>query len=136
MDLGAAREFLRDHHRAVLITHREDGRPQSSPVLVAPDDEGRACVSTREGAMKVRNVERDPRASLCVLSEEFFGPWIQVDGTAEIVRLPEAMDELVALYRRVAGEHPDWDDYRAAMARERRVVLRVSLAHAGPDRSG
>ena len=136
MDLGAAREFLAEHHRAVLITHREDGRPQASPVLVALDDEGRVCVSTREGAMKVRNVRRDPRASACVVSEEFFGPWIQVDGTADVVALPEAMDLLVQVYRRIAGEHPDWDDYRAAMVRERRVVLRLALEHAGPDRSG
>ena len=136
MDLDSARAFLAEHHRGVLLTHRQDGRPQGSPVLVALDDEGRACISTRRPAMKARNLRRDPRASVLVLSEDFSGPWIQVDGRAEVVVLPEAMEPLVALYRRISGEHPDWDDYRAAMVREERVVLRITLHHAGPDRSG
>jgi hypothetical protein len=74
--------------------------------------------------------------SLCVLSDEFYGPWIQVDGAATIVSLPEAMDGLVDYYRRLAGEHPDWDDYRRAMEKERRVLVRVTIERAGPDRSG
>jgi PPOX class probable F420-dependent enzyme len=86
--------------------------------------------------MKVKNLERDPAASLCVLSEAFFGPWVQVDGSVEIVHLPEAMDGLVDYYRRLSGEHPDWDDYRAAMERDRRVLLRLTVTAAGPNRSG
>ena len=86
--------------------------------------------------MKTHNVRRDPRVSLCVLSEGFFGEWIQVDGRAEVIPLPEAMDGLVDVYRKVAGEHPDWDDFRAAMVRERRVLLRIEIERAGPDRSG
>lgn len=136
MDLDEARAFLRDHHRAVLITLRADGRPQASPVLAAVNADGKAAISSREGAMKTRNARRDPRVSLCVLSDGFFGPWIQVDGRAEIVSLPDAMEPLVDLYRRTAGEHPDWEDYRAAMERERRVVLRIDIERAGPDRSG
>jgi PPOX class probable F420-dependent enzyme len=136
VDLTAARTFLEDHHRAVLVTTRGDGRPQLSPVVVGLDDDGAACVSTREPAMKVRNVRRRPAVSLCVLDDAFTGPWIQVDGTAEVVELPEAMERLVDLYRRIRGEHPDWDEFRAAMARERRVVLRIRLEAAGPDRSG
>lgn len=93
-------------------------------------------ISTREPAYKVRNLRRDPRASLCVIPDGFFGGFVQIDGRASIVSLPEAMDLLVDYYRRVAGEHQDWDDYRAAMARDRRCVIRIELERAGPDRSG
>ncbi|OLS96587.1 PPOX class F420-dependent enzyme [Pseudonocardia sp. CNS-004] len=136
MDLDEAREVVREQHRAVLATLRGDGTPQMSPVLVAVDDEGRALVSTRETALKVRNLRRDPRVWLCVLPDGFFGRWVQVEGRADIVSLPAAMDGLVDYYRRLSGEHENWDDYRDAMRRERRVLLRVELVRAGPDRSG
>jgi PPOX class probable F420-dependent enzyme len=136
MDLGTAREFLRAHHRAVLATSRADGRPQLSPVAATVDDEGRVLISTRETAIKTRNLRRDPRASLCVLNDGFYGDWIQAEGMAEVVPLPEAMEILVSYYRSVAGEHPDWDDYRAAMERERRVIVRITMTRAGPDISG
>jgi len=136
VDLDAARAFLRVHHRAVLATMRADGRPQLSPVSATVDDEGRVLISTRETAVKTRNLRRDPRASLCVMNDGFYGEWIQVDGTAEIVPLPEAMEILVSYYRSISGEHPDWADYRAAMERDRRVIARISLTRAGPDISG
>lgn len=136
MDLDEARAFMRDNKRSVLSTRRRNGDPQMSPVLHVIDDEGRALVSSREAAYKVRNLRRDPRASLCVINDGFFGRWIQVDGTVEIVYLPEAMDLLIDYYRRAAGEHGDWDDYRAAMERERRVIVRIRIERAGPDRSG
>jgi PPOX class probable F420-dependent enzyme len=136
MDPDAAREFIRTHHHAVLMTVRRDGRPQLSPIACAVDDSGRIVVSTRETAVKTTNVRREPRVSLCVLSDGFFGDWIQVDGTGDIVSLPGAMEPLVEYYRSISGEHPDWDDYRAAMERERRVVLRITIERAGPDRSG
>lgn len=136
MDIEGALAFIRENHRAVLATRRADGAPQLSPVLAVVDDEGRVCVSSREPAMKTLNLRRDPQASLCVFSDRFFGDWVQVDGRVEVVSLPEAMDALVDLYRRAAGEHPDWDEYRAAMERERRVVLRMSVTRAGPTRSG
>jgi PPOX class probable F420-dependent enzyme len=131
-----AREFLRDNHRAVLATFRADGRPQLSPVLAAVDDEGRVLVSTRETAMKTKNLRRDPRVSLCVFTNRFFGGWAQVEGQAEIVSLPEAMDVLIDYYRRSAGEHDNWDEYRAAMERERRVVVRFAIERAGPTVQG
>jgi PPOX class probable F420-dependent enzyme len=136
MDLDKAREVIREQHRAVLATIRTDGTPQMSPVLVALDGEGRVLVSTRETALKVRNLRRDPRLWLCVLPDGFFGRWVQVEGSAEIVSLPDAMDGLVDYYRRISGEHENWDDYREAMQRERRVLLRVSIVRAGPDRAG
>jgi PPOX class probable F420-dependent enzyme len=136
MDLDVAREFLHAHHRAVLATFRRDGRPQLSPIACACDEKGRVLISTRETAVKARNLRRDPRVSLCVLDDGFFGRWVQVDGEAEIISLPDAMDLLIDYYRRVSGEHPDWDDYRSAMVRERRVAVRVTLTRAGPDVSG
>ena len=131
-----AQQFLRDHHRAVLATIRSDGLPQMSPVSCAVDDEGRVLISTREPAIKTRNLRRNPFASLCAFTDGFFGPWVQAEGTAEIVALPEAMDLLVDYYRRISGEHPDWDDYRAAMARDQRVIIRITISRAGPTVSG
>jgi PPOX class probable F420-dependent enzyme len=136
MDLSHAREFLRAHHRAVLATSRADGRPQLSPVTAGVDDDGRVLISTRQTAVKTKNLERDPRASLCVFTDRFFGEWIQAEGTAEIIRLPAAMDLLVDYYRRVSGEHPDWDEYRDAMTRDLRVIVAITLTRAGPDQSG
>ena len=136
MDTGRAAGFLRTHHRAVLATSRSDGMPQLSPVACAVDDESRVLISTRETAVKAKNLRRRPHASLCVFTDAFFGEWVQVEGDAEVISLPDAMDLLVDYYRRVSGEHPDWDDYRAAMVRERRVIVRVTITRAGPDVSG
>ena len=136
MDAAKAREFLQTHHRGVLATFRKDGRPAMSPVAAAVDDEGRVLVSTRETAMKVKHLRRDPRVAFTGFVDDFFGPWAQVEGTAEIVALPEAMDLLIAYYRAVAGEHEDWDDYRAAMTREQRVIIRFAIDRAGPTVSG
>ena len=118
-----AREFLRKNHNAVLATFRRDGRPQLSPVGATVDEQGRVIVSTRGPAMKTRNLRRDPRVSVLVLNAGFYGEWVQVEGTAEIVEQPEALELLVDYYRRMAGEHDDWDDYFAAMVRDHRLVL-------------
>ena len=136
MELATAQQFLTTHHCAVLSTWRRDGRTQLSPVTVGLDAAGRAIVSSRETAYKTRNLRRDRRAALCVFDDGFFGPWVQIDGTAEVLSLPEAMELLVDYYRRIAGEHPDWADYRRAMERERRVLLRISIDSVGPHRRG
>jgi PPOX class probable F420-dependent enzyme len=136
MDLDEARAIIAEQHHAVLATLRRDGTPQMSPVVATVNDQGRVVVSSRETAFKVRNLRRDPRVWLCVLSDEFYGRWVQVGGSVRIVELPEAMDGLVDYYRSISGEHPDWDDYRAAMQRERRVLIQIELASAGPDRQG
>jgi PPOX class probable F420-dependent enzyme len=135
MDVDEARAFLREHHRGVLSTVRADGRPQMSAVSVAVDDQGRPAISTRETAYKVRHIRADSRVSLFVVSDDFWN-WIQVDGTATVVSLPEAMEPLVDLYRSIAGEHPDWDEYRQAMEEQRRVIVRIDIERAGPDRRG
>jgi PPOX class probable F420-dependent enzyme len=136
MDLDEARGFVREHHRGVLATSHPDGRPQLSPVLAGVDNAGRVMISSRETAYKVRNLRRDPRATYCGFTEGFFGPWVQIEGPAEIVSLPDAMDGLVAYQRALSGEHPDWDEYREAMQRERRVLIVITVERAGPDRRG
>jgi PPOX class probable F420-dependent enzyme len=136
VDTGRAADFLRAHHRAVLATSRSDGMPQLSPVTCTVDDEGRVLISTRETAVKTKNLRHRPRASLCVFTDTFFGEWVQVEGNAEVISLPDAMDLLVEYYRRMSGEHPDWEDYRAAMIRDRRVIVRITVTRAGPDVSG
>jgi PPOX class probable F420-dependent enzyme len=104
---------------------------------VGVDEAGYAVISSRQTAYKVRNLRRDPRAYLCVFPDSFFGGrWVQVDGTVTVLDLPEAMEPLVAYYRSISGEHPDWEDYRAAMERDRRVLLRLEITRAGPDRAG
>ena len=136
MDIDQATAFVRDNPRAVLATLRRDGTPQMSPVLVGVDEKNRLVISTRETAIKVANVRRDPRAWVCVLNDGFYGAWAQLGGEVEVVSLPEAMEPLVEYYRSISGEHQDWDEYRASMERERRVLLRIEPTRAGPDRSG
>jgi PPOX class probable F420-dependent enzyme len=132
MSPDEARAFVASNHRALLVTRRSGGGLQTSPVLVGVDGEGKVVISTREGADKTRNLRRDPTVVLCVLSDDFFGPWIQIEGTAQVVSLPGAMAGLVDYYRHIRGEHPDWDDYRRAMQHEQRVLVRVSIDAAGP----
>jgi PPOX class probable F420-dependent enzyme len=120
----------------VLATSRRDGRPQLSPVTVGVDDAGRIEISTRETSVKVKNLRRDPRLSLCLLNPSFYGDWGQVEGTAEIVERPDALPLLVDYYRRISGEHPDWDDYLAAMERDQRVLVRFEIERAGPTVAG
>lgn len=136
MEPAEAARFISQNHRAVLATRREDGRIQTSPVTVGVDDEGRVEISSRETAYKVKNLRRDPYAVVCVMNDGFFGEWVQVEGEADIVSLPDAMEPLVEYYRRISGEHPDWDDYRAAMERDRRVLIRIPIERAGPNLRG
>jgi PPOX class probable F420-dependent enzyme len=135
MDVAEALDFITRHHRAVLATTRADGNPQLSLVAAAVDGDT-VVVSTRETAMKAKNLRRRPRASLLVFTDAFYGDSVQVEGPVDVVSLPLAMDGLVAYYRNVAGEHPDWDDYRAAMEREHRVLLRITVERAGPNQAG
>ncbi|HEY0937215.1 MAG TPA: PPOX class F420-dependent oxidoreductase [Trebonia sp.] len=136
MDIDEALEYVRTQHHAVLATRKQDGTPQLSPVTAGVDSRGRVIISTRQAAYKVRHVRRDPRAWLCAFPDGFYGPWVQLEGTVEVVELPEAMEGLISYYREISGEHPDWDDYRAAMEREQRVLLRVTVTKAGPNVSG
>jgi PPOX class probable F420-dependent enzyme len=136
MEIDEALEYVRTNNHAVLATLKRDGTPQLSPVTAGVDAEGRVVISTRQTAYKVRHVRRDPRAWLCAFPDGFYGHWAQLEGTVDILELPAAMDALIAYYREISGEHPDWDEYRAAMEREQRVLLRLTLTKAGPNVSG
>ncbi len=136
MDLEQARAFVRRHHHAVLATRKGAGGIQQTPVLLAVDQDGRFIISSRETAFKTKNLRRDPRAHLCVFRDTFFGEWISVEGSVDVLSLPEAMEPLVDYYRLLAGEHDDWDEYRRSMQREQRVLLRVHATRAGPDTKG
>ncbi|MEO7745521.1 MAG: PPOX class F420-dependent oxidoreductase [Actinomycetota bacterium] len=136
MDIDQALDFIRANSQSVLATTRGDGRPQLSPVNVVVDDAGRVVLSSRATAVKVKNLRRTPHASVCVMTKAFYGEWCQVEGPVTIIDLPEAMEGLVDYYRRASGEHPDWDDYRAAMIREQRVLVVIDVERAGPSVSG
>jgi PPOX class probable F420-dependent enzyme len=130
------RDFIRTHHRGVLATTRRDGGTQLSPILVTVDDDGSLIISTSEKTVKTANVRRHGRAAVCVFQDEFFGQWVQAEGAATVESLPMAMEGLVRYYRLVAGEHPDWSDYRAAMTRDRRVLIRIGIDRVGPLQAG
>ena len=129
-------EFLRPRHHAILMTTRRDGRPQSSPNTCGVDAEGRIVISTYPERAKVHNIRRDPRVSVCVLSPEFNGPWVQVDGTAEVLDLPAALEPLVEYFRVISGEHPDWDEYRRAMQEQGKSLIRITIESWGPIATG
>ena len=129
-------DYLRQHHRSVLITRRADGAIQSSPVVHAVGVDSRVLISSTEQRAKVHNIRRSPAVSLCALTDNFFGSWLQADGRARIVSLPDAMDLLVETYRKVAGEHEDWDEYRAAMVRVQRCIIAIELQRASGPAAG
>jgi PPOX class probable F420-dependent enzyme len=136
VDRAALLEFLRRRHRAVLVTRRASGGLQLSPVTCGVDAEGRIVVSTYPQRAKVTNARRDPAVSLCVLSDDWDGPWVQVDGQAEVLDLPDALEPLVEYYRSISGEHPDWTEYREAMTRQGKSLLRVTVTGWGPIATG
>ena len=128
--------FLRPRHHAILMTTRRDGRPQASPNTCGVDTEGRIVISTYPQRAKVANIRRDPRVSVCVLSDDFGGPWVQVDGSAEVIDLPESVEPLVEYFRSISGEHPDWDEYRQAMRDQGKSLIRVTIDRWGPIATG
>jgi PPOX class probable F420-dependent enzyme len=129
-------EFIRPRHHAIVMTTRKDGRPQASPVTCGVDAEGRIVVATYPERAKTVNARRDPRASVLFLSDDFGGEWVQVDGTAEVLDIPDAIEPLVDYFRAISGEHPDWDEYRAAMVTQGKSLLRVTPERWGPIASG
>jgi PPOX class probable F420-dependent enzyme len=128
--------FLRGRTHAVLLTSRSGGGPQLSPVTYGVDAEGRVVVSTYPDRAKAVNLRRNPATSLCVLGEGFDDAWVQVDGTAEVIDLPDSVEPLVDYYRSISGEHPDWDEYREAMVRQGKSLVRVTITGWGPVATG
>ncbi|GAB3118851.1 TIGR03618 family F420-dependent PPOX class oxidoreductase [Streptomyces calidiresistens] len=129
-------EFVRPRHRALVITRRADGEPQASPVTCGVDTAGRIVVATYPERAKTRNLRRDPRASVIVLSDDWNGPWVQIDGTAVILDVPDAVEPLVEYYRSISGEHPDWAEYRRAMVNQGKSLLRIVPERWGPVATG
>jgi PPOX class probable F420-dependent enzyme len=136
VELDELLEFVRPRHHGVLLTVRRDGRPQSSLVTMGLGDDGHVVVSSYPERAKVHNLRRDPRASMVVLSDDFGGEWVQLDGTAEVVDLPDALEGLVEYFRVISGEHPDWDEYREAMQRQGKCLIRMSIDRWGPIAKG
>ncbi|HEU4512309.1 MAG TPA: PPOX class F420-dependent oxidoreductase [Nocardioidaceae bacterium] len=129
-------EFLGPRHKGTLVTHRRDGRPQMSPVACGVDADGRIVVSTYPERAKAVNLRRDPRVSILVHSDDWDDPYVQVDGTAEVLDMPDALEPLVEYYRCIAGEHPDWDEYRDAMRKQDKSLIRITIEDWGPVATG
>jgi PPOX class probable F420-dependent enzyme len=136
VDRDALLEFVRPRHHAVLIATRANGLPQASPVTCGVDAAGRIVVSTYPERAKATNLRRNAAASVCVLSDDFGGAWVQVDGTAEVIDLPDSVEPLVEYYRSISGEHPDWDEYREAMVTQGKSLIRVTITGWGPIATG
>jgi PPOX class probable F420-dependent enzyme len=137
MEIGRAREFLKNSHWGVLATRRKDGQLQMSPVTVGVDSAGRAIISSRESAYKVNNLRRDARAAVCAFTDSFHGEgWVQINGSAEIISLPHALDTLVYLQRQAYGEHKSWPEFHERMVREKRVIIRITIENVGPKVRG
>jgi PPOX class probable F420-dependent enzyme len=136
VDAARLIEFLRPRHRAIVVTRRKDGSPQMSPVSFGVDAEGRIVIATYPQRAKIRNARRDPQVSVCVISDEWNDPYVQVDGTAEVLDLPEALEPLVEYFRVISGEHPDWDEYREAMRKQGKCLLRITPQRWGPVATG
>jgi PPOX class probable F420-dependent enzyme len=136
VDRATLLEFIRPRHHAVLMTTRRDGRPQASPNTCGVDAEGRIVISTYPERAKAANIRRNPQVSVCVLSDDFGGAWVQVDGTAEVLDLPEALEPLVDYFRCISGEHPDWDEYRQAMRKQGKSIIRITIDRWGPIATG
>jgi PPOX class probable F420-dependent enzyme len=136
VDRTSLNDFVRPRHHAVLVTRRADGSPQMSPVTCGLDTSGRIVISTYPQRAKTRNARRDPRVSVLVLSDEFNDAYVQVDGTAEVLDLPDALEPLVEYFRVISGEHPNWDEYRAAMRKQGKSLIRVTVDRWGPVATG
>jgi PPOX class probable F420-dependent enzyme len=134
--LDALLDFVRPRHHMVLLTARADGTPQASPVTGGVDPQGRVVVSTYPERAKTANARRRPRVSVLVLSDDFGGPWVQLDGECEVLDAPESVEPLVEYYRCISGEHPDWDEYRRAMVEQGKSLLRVTPTRWGPVATG
>lgn len=136
VDRDGLLEFVRPRHRAVLMTRRSDGAPQASPLTCGVDDAGRLVMSTYPERAKTHNARRDSRVSVLVLSDEWNGPWVQIDGSAEVLDVPDSVEPLVEYFRVISGEHPDWEEYRSAMHQQGKSLIRVTPNSWGPIATG
>jgi PPOX class probable F420-dependent enzyme len=136
VDLDALLDFVRPRHHMLLTTFRRAGGVQSSPVTAGVDEQGRIVIASYPERAKVTNARRNPHVSVLVLSDDFGGAWVQVDGTCEVIDLPDAVEPLVDYFRSIAGEHSDWDEYRQAMRDQGKCLLRITPTRWGPIATG
>jgi PPOX class probable F420-dependent enzyme len=136
VDRSGLGEFIRPRHSAIVSTRRADGSPQMSPVTMGVPDERTILIASYPERAKVRNLRKRPEVDVCVLSDSFGGEWVQISGYATVVDLPEALDGLVAYFRSISGEHPDWAEYRQAMVDQGKVLIRVTIERWGPISKG
>lgn len=137
MEITDVQKFLRDNHRGVLVARKRDGWPQITLVTPGIDAEGRVIITSRGTTYKVKNIRRDPRVSMLIMGEQFSGSkYVQIQGTAEVISQPEAIDILIYWHRQVRGEHKSWDEYRARMKEEQRVIIRINVEKSGPNTRG
>jgi len=137
VEIDHAKQFLTKNHWGILATRRKNGQLQMSPVTVGLDSDGRAVISSRETAYKVNNLRRDPRAALCAITSSFHGEgWVQINGQAKIISMPDALDTLMNLHRQAYGEHKSWPEFQDRMVREKRVIIRIDIENVGPKVRG
>ena len=136
VDRAELEEFVRPRHHGVLITARKDGRPQTSLVTMGLSDDGAVVISSYPERAKVINIRRNPAVAMVVMSDDFGGEWVHLDGTAQIIELPEAVEPLVEYFRVISGEHPDWDEYRQAMVAQGKCLIRMTIDSWGPISKG
>jgi PPOX class probable F420-dependent enzyme len=136
VDRGELLDFVRPRHHGVLSTTRRDGWPQSSLVTIGVGDNDQILVSSYPERAKVHNLRRNPKASMVVMSDTFNGEWVQIDGSAEVIDLPESVEGLVEYFRVISGEHSDWDEYRQAMVRQGKSLIRITIERWGPIAKG
>lgn len=136
VDRPELNDFVQPRHHGVLITARRDGRPQTSLVTMGLTDDGAVVISSYPERAKVTNIRRNPAVAVVVMSDDFGGEWVHLDGTATIIDLPDAVEPLVEYFRVISGEHPDWDEYRQAMVDQGKCLIRVSIDSWGPISKG
>jgi PPOX class probable F420-dependent enzyme len=136
VDLDGLLVFVRPRHHMLLVTQRADGRPQASPVTGGVDEGGRIVISTYPERAKTSNARARPQVSVVVLSDDFGGAWVQLDGDCEVIDSPASVEPLVEYYRGISGEHPDWDEYRQAMVDQGKSILRITPTRWSPVATG
>lgn len=138
VDLDGLIEFVTGKNRWVLSTTRSDGRPQMSMVTGTITPSGELLISTYPSRVKTRNAKRNPLVSVAVMGDEFNGAWVQIDGEAAVADMPSAgaSDGLVEYFRCIRGDHPDWDEYRQAMADQGKSIIRITPTRWSPVSKG
>jgi PPOX class probable F420-dependent enzyme len=137
MDIADAQEFLKNHHRGVLVARKRDGSLQMTMVSPVIDTDGKVIITSRETTYKIKNIKRNPQISLLVFGEQFHGSnFIQIDGRAEIIPQPQAMDIVLDWHRQIRGEPENWDDVREKTKAEGRIAMRVTIEKVGPQNRG